>query len=371
LKKSIIKIYKPVFNFLNRNILLNNIIIVFYKKNEQQEKIFERVEYFFKKSLILKIKYKKNRLKYLTLLPFVKCHFGLEVNEFENLSNVWLWYNIDPIINPIDAWEYHYILSRHRRVKDNHSIFNNNIHKIQLQKLSKCFLFATGSSLQKAISNNFEDGYKIVCNTIVKDANLWNFLKPDIIVAGDALYHFSDSNFAKSFRKDLKLRLKETPNTIFIFPDIFQNFVEKEFIEFKNRIIGIPIGKSKSITNNLLENFELPEFGNVLNLLMLPIGCTLSKNIYFWGFDGRAPNDKDFWKNSDMHFYQEFIDELKIEHKAFFNLHIPKGREDDYVKNVHGDVLEESLNAAEKKSFKFHMMHNSYTVALQKRITND
>lgn len=366
------KIYEQLFFILNKYLFKNKIIFVIYSEHEFQERIFERVDFFYKKeALIFKIRYGRRTLKVLTFLPVVKCFFGINEIISVNLTKDWLWYNVDPKINPLDVWEYHYILSRNFDSKKNKLLFIKHINELQSKCFAKCYLFATGSSLELAINKNFNDGYKIVCNTIVKDKKLWNHLSPDIIVAGDALYHFSDSTFAKSFRSDLKKRLIESPNTIFIFPSLFYHFVNLEFREFKNRIIGIPIGDGKDISNNLVNKFELPSYGNVLNLLMLPIGCSISKNIFFWGFDGRAPGDKDFWKNSNKHFYQENVDELKLDHPAFFSYHIPIGNETKYVNNVHGDVLENVLQNAEKKGFVFNTMNFSYTIALQKRIIYD
>ncbi len=366
------KIYKQIFFILSKYLFSNKIIFVCYSDHEHKERIFKRIDFFYKKkSLVFKIRYSKSKLKVLTFLPVIKCFFGINDIISINLSKDWLWYNVDPKINPLDAWEYHYILSRNFDSQKNKLIFIKYINELQPKCLAKCYLFATGSSLELAINKNFNDGYKIVCNTIVKDKKLWKHLSPDIIVAGDALYHFSDSTFAKSFRSDLKKRLTESPNTIFIFPSLFYQFINIEFNEFKNRIIGIPIGDRNDIFNSLVNNFELPSYGNVLNLLMLPIACTISNNIYFWGFDGRAPGDKDFWKNSKNHFYQEHVDELKHDHQAFFNYHIPFENETKYVQNVHGDVLENLLQDAEKKGFVFKTMNFSYTDALQKRLIYD
>lgn len=373
MKRSLVNVYKWFFNLLNKYIFLNHIILVIHSEHEAKDQIFERLNYYFNKNTILiKYKYDSITIKLFAILPILKVHFGIDHTDKKFISNQWLFYNIDPNLNPLDAWEYHTIISLYRKQnKINYIKFKSLLSNIKDNNKNKCYLFATGKSLSNAINHRYDDGNIIVCNTIVKDEVLWKHLKPDIIVAGDALYHFSDSKFAIAFRKDLKKRLSDSNNTFFIFPVIFEQFIYREFSEFKERLIGIPIGKSRNITDNLLERFELPSFGNVLNLLMLPIACTISKNIFFWGFDGRAPLDKDFWENSNSHFYQEHIDELKLDHQAFFNYHIPKGNENKYVNDVHGDILENELSKAEKENFKFVMMHFSHTNAFQKRYNND
>jgi hypothetical protein len=102
--------------------------------------------------------------------------------------------------------------------------------------------------------------------------------------------------------------------------------------------------------------------------MLLPLACTFSKNIFLWGFDGRAPGDAMFWKNSDKHFYNDDVSQLTKLHPAFFDFHVPKGNETNYVKKVHGDALEHFLHAAERNGFSFTMLHFSHTEVLQKRI---
>ena len=111
----------------------------------------------------------------------------------------------------------------------------------------------------------------------------------------------------------------------------------------------------------------MPSLGNVLNILLLPLACTVSTSVRLWGFDGRAPDDKLFWSNSSKHSYPELMPELVEEHPAFFAAFVPKNRESDYVKSVHGDELDKCLVAAERDGYQFVMMHFSWTETLNKR----
>jgi hypothetical protein len=89
--------------------------------------------------------------------------------------------------------------------------------------------------------------------------------------------------------------------------------------------------------------------------------------VKLWGFDGRAPDDKSFWANSNKQSYPELMDGLRAEHPAFFSTLVPAGRETEYVKNVHGDALERRLQRAEANGFQFVMMHFSWTETLNRR----
>jgi hypothetical protein len=200
----------------------------------------------------------------------------------------------------------------------------------------------------------------------VRDKALWHHLNPDFIVAGDAAYHFGHTAFARTFRHDLAMRLNET-RTYFVYPSRFDSVVRQEFSSFAERLIPIPNSHRMHIHADLTREFTLPNVGNVLALLLLPLACTLSKHICLWGFDGRAPGDKLFWGNSNKHSYPELLPELQKAHPRFFDHYVPKEDPYRYVRHVHGDNLDKIMKVAEAEGWRFDMMHHSWTPTLKKR----
>lgn len=241
-------------------------------------------------------------------------------------------------------------------------------HVQMLAPHERCYLFGTGTSLERALHRSFDDGYRIVCNTIVRDPELWRHLKPHFIVAGDAIYHFGFTAFAKSFRRDLADRLRESCGmTLFVYPELFHAIVQREMPDLADVLVPVPVGAHERIHVDLKSQFALPALGNVLNNLLLPLGCTLSRRIFLWGFDGRAPGDKLFWSNSTKHSYPELMQFLIDAHPAFYETLVPRNKEESYVNAVHGDELEARLQEAERDGFSFSMMHPSWTKTLQRR----
>jgi hypothetical protein len=281
------------------------------------------------------------------------------VNPSKNQDEAWNWFSF--------VQQYYGLPDLYRR-SDSVRKLKERIAELQKLNFEKVYLFGTGTSLEKAMNIDFRDGCRVVCNTIVKDKDLWHHLEPHIIVAGDAIYHFGPDDYAKAFRHDLRERLSES-ETCFVYPELFDSLVAREFADFDDRLIPVPFGTHKGICCNLIERFELPDLGNILNVLLLPLGCTLSANIYLWGFDGRAPDDKFFWSNSDKHFYQEHFQALIDAHPAFFEHHVPKDDPSQYVRSVFGDYLNQQLSIAEQNGMKFEMMHSSWTPTLNKRFT--
>lgn len=283
-------------------------------------------------------------------------------------------FDVDFRTNPSDGWAWTglscYVRAEQIDFSNAHKHFSERITTLKQESRTKCYIFGTGPSLEAALDHRWNDGYRIVCNTIVRDPFLWDYLDPDFIVAGDAIYHFGHTEFARAFRRDLCARLQNS-KTLFVYPAQFHAIVEKELAGLEAHLIPVPSGWRRTINNDLTRSFQLPSLGNVLGLLLLPLACTLSKNIYLWGFDGRAPNDKMFWSNSSKHTYAEHLDELKKAHPRFFEYYVPISDPNKYVRNYQGDQLEVALQLAERNGWTFEMMHRSWTPVLQKRYRGD
>jgi len=187
-------------------------------------------------------------------------------------------FHIDSRFNPIDGWDWcrlsNFILEHKANIEDAELRFNKYICWLKQQAYNKRYVFGTGPSLEKALDQNWSDGYRIVCNTIVRDPILWKHINPHFIVAGDAIYHFGHTNFAKQFRQDLAKRLNET-ETFFLYPDLFDVIVQRELSQFSNKLIPIPEEYYEKIHTDLTRQFIIPGLNNVLASLLLPLACTL------------------------------------------------------------------------------------------------
>jgi hypothetical protein len=257
---------------------------------------------------------------------------------------------------------------RRKAVAAARQILVDHVQRLNVGGPRPVYLFGTGPSLRLAGERSFSDGATIVCNTIVRDAELWHHLAPAFFVAGDAIYHFGHTPHARAFRADALRRLQESDGrTLFVYPAQFDVIVRSEFRGVQSLLVPIPNGDHTDCTVDLTKRFGLPQLENVLNLLLLPLACTLSHDVRLWGFDGRAPTDGGFWSNSDRHAYPELMQSIRDAHPAFFANKTPKGDEGQYAIKVHGDLLEYRLAEAERRGFQFRMLHHSWTPTLQKR----
>jgi hypothetical protein len=280
-------------------------------------------------------------------------------------------FEVDPLQNPLASWNWHNVIKavspiRADRIQQSKLRFVSLIESLAKSNHRKCYIFGTGPSLEKAAAINFDDGYKIICNTICKDRDFFMKIKPHILVAGDALYHFSETKHAQAFQRDVEQRMEEA-NFTFCYPALFDAFVRRRFPRFEDRLIPIPVGKAFDLTVDMTREFYLPVTGNTLGLLLLPIACQLAKNILMLGFDGRRPTDKFFWANSIKHSYPDLTEEMAAEYPAFYSHFLPKEKPLAYVTSVHGDALDEAMTMAEKKGWSFTLLSPSTSPALARR----
>jgi hypothetical protein len=300
------------------------------------------------------------------------CYFGPRppfVKLLRALRGSIYW--VDDSLNPEAGWEWcdlaldQFILNG-GRIPDTSHKFRRIVEKLQQLSFQRCYVFGTGPSLARAIERDWSDGVRVVCNTIVRDKELWNHINPHFVVAGDGIYHFGYTEHAKAFRRDLAVRLKET-DTYFLLPDRFYPMVIDELADSLDRVLPVPVSASMEIGHSLAREYKLPGLPNVLNMLLLPLGCTLAKTVALWGFDGRAPSDTLFWSNSSKQSYPELMAGLRQAHPAFFEAQVPKSDPAKYVRAVHGDLLEQLLSSAEARGWTFMMLHDCWTPTLQRR----
>jgi len=308
----------------------------------------------------------------LVLSPAPLLLFGITLDDLPTWAKLHSGiFNVDHVRNPMDGWSwceagtYAYGI-QNAEVSQRRLLAH--LGKVRQEGFDRCYIFGTGPSLERARHRPWDDGARVVCNTIVRDAELWHHIDPHIVAAGDAIYHFGFTEFALAFRRDLHQRLAESPQVLFVYPDYFDFIVQREFAAYADRLVPIPNGVEPRVHDDLAVNFSLPPLGNVLNKLLLPLGCNLSKQVGLWGFDGRAPKDQLFWSNSQKQSYTELLPTLQAAHPAFFDHFVPRENPEKYVQSVHGDVLEYLLSQAEQAGWTFSMLHHTWTPTLAKRM---
>jgi hypothetical protein len=225
----------------------------------------------------------------------------------------------------------------------------------------KSYIFGTGPSLQEAFNFDLSDGLRIVCNSIVKNRELLEHIKPHIIVAGDPVFHFGCSRYAEQFRKEL-IEVIQKYGMDFFYPFFYARLFESHYLDLVDRSFSIPqVGRS-DFNLDLSREYVLKGMDNILTLLMLPLATTLTDEIRIIGCDGRKPDEDYFWKHHTSSQYDDLMESVKKCHPAFFN-HVVY---EDYY-DQHCENLEILFGQAERKGKHIKSITKSYIPALLAR----
>ena len=108
--------------------------------------------------------------------------------------------------------------------------------------------------------------------------------------------------------------------------------------------------------------FEIKGLHNILNQLLLPLGSSLSNEIYLLGFDGRKQTDKHFWKSLGSVNYEDLKKFHQQAHPGFF-----KGINYEEYANTQSELAESIMKLGEKMGKKYYCLNESSNKALQKR----
>ena len=162
-------------------------------------------------------------------------------------------------------------------------IFENSVRKFK-KKYKKSYIFGRGPSLEKALTMDFSDGVRIVCNQIVNNSDLMNRIKPDIIIAGDHCWNIGCNKLSDHFRRDTVNWIRNN-DTFFVLPLDSYQLILNHFPEIKGKLVGIPYG-AKSHNFDLLKQFNTMGSFGVFFEFLFPLACTITDVVMMLGFDG-------------------------------------------------------------------------------------
>ncbi len=235
---------------------------------------------------------------------------------------------------------------------------------IKILRSKKSYIFTSGPSIEEYEKFEFNDGVKLICNTITLNKKLLQKVKPDILFFADPLFHYGPSKYAAEFRDSVKQVLDDYPDLFIVSTIKYFYMLSTLFSNYKDRIICIPVEAEGVINLDIDKNdsFFVRATDNIFTLLMLPVASAVSEEIYTIGVDGKplSLNDK-FWRYGKNTQNNDSYDSLKRLHPGFFNLDY----NDFYLK--HCDVVGAYINRIEVGGTKVSSLTASYIPGLRRR----
>jgi hypothetical protein len=237
-----------------------------------------------------------------------------------------------------------------------------NFHKLikKHNMKNKSYCFATGPSFDRYKEFEYDNSFKVICNSTVKNAEFLEYIGgPDVLVFADPVFHFSPCEYSALFR-DHVISVVRKYGCFVIVQEYTVPLLTKHYPELTNFLIGMPIGKDFNIPS--YEKFYVKGFSNILTLYMLPIASAISDEIFIIGADGRNPDEKYFWKHSSSAQYDNLMETVFETHPSFF-------RDRDYADyyQKHCKNLEKLITYGESFGKNYFSLTESYIPALKKR----
>lgn len=222
-------------------------------------------------------------------------------------------------------------------------------------------VFGTGPSLSDAFKVSFDGVNTIVANSMVKNVELLDHLRPKMIVCADAIFHAGPSTYAEEFRQHLRFALSRYQCPL-VVPERDIHIYRRYFADEPFKIISVPFESGETPNYRMLEDFCVTTTGNVLTLFSLQIALSLSSSVDIYGCDGRPKEENSyFWGHDKSAQFNDRMDDIKNAHPGFFNISY-----DDYY-GEHCDTLEAWLAHAESLGKVARSRTFSYIDALVRR----
>jgi len=247
------------------------------------------------------------------------------------------------------------ILERRKKSRQNMEKAAENV-----SSMKDVYIFGTGPSLERAVDFDFSNGIRIVCNTIVKNDELLDYIRPHFIIAADADFHFGCSCYAAQFRSDLVKALEKT-GAMFVCPEVHAPLMLHHYPQLAEHIIGIPVVNSR-LNLDLLKKFWLSAKDNVMVQFLIPLASSIGQRIHMIGFDGKKPEDQKFWSHDPASQYSSLMKSVEDCHPAFF-----KFRNYDHYFERHCKLIEDIISFGERMGREFISLTDSVIPALAYR----
>ncbi|MFW6312190.1 MAG: hypothetical protein ACOC1K_08165, partial [Nanoarchaeota archaeon] len=244
-----------------------------------------------------------------------------------------------------------------------YDLSSQNFSKLKKKNKEKSYVFCTGPSIEKAYNYDFNDGFNVICNSIVKNDELMDHIQPDLLTFADPVFHFGPSRYAERFRK-MMIEAVRKYDLFVAVPDGKASLLLAHYPELENRIIITR--KADSFNFPKVDNIRIRGTSNILTLFMLPFASSLSNEIYLIGCDGREEGEDYFWEHNPEVQFEGLKETAFKTHPSFFRDRIYT----DYYKQ-HCETLENLLEYGGKKGKEYYSLTESYIPALKRRHVDD
>jgi hypothetical protein len=180
------------------------------------------------------------------------------------------------------------------------------------------FVLGTGPSATAIDLATVDAEIRIACNSAVRNRELLERYRPQILCFGDPVFHCGPSIYAATFRRDMLDAVRDYDLLVVTTSDWATLLLANE-PELVERMIvlrsdpGVPYRLPNTV------DLRVRRTMNILTIAMLPVAGALADVIEIAGCDGRKPDEDYFWQhNRQVQYTDELMRTAFDAHPSFF-----------------------------------------------------
>jgi hypothetical protein len=265
----------------------------------------------------------------------------------------------------------------------------------RVKGFERAYVFGTGPSLDNATKFDYSDGFRVVCNSIVKNEKIMDHIKPHLLVFGDPQHHTSPCKYAAAFR-EAAVNAVNKFDCYILTEDYHLPLLLAHYPDLKDRIIGIEApgvwemslfeiirlvltrphklpwfdkipGHDDKYNFPTLDKFYVRLTGSVLPSYMVPVASAACKEICIIGADGRDPKGRKpdetyIWGYSSTCQFYDLMQTAFDTHPSYFR---DRPFTEDF--NIYCENFDELITFGESMGKKYYTLMPSFIPALAKR----
>lgn len=228
---------------------------------------------------------------------------------------------------------------------------------------SRARLFCSGPSIDEVRLNEYNDSINIICNSMVKDKEWLERIRPHILTFTDPNYYLSPTEYCKRFFEDV-IHGEILYDYYVIVYEYEVPLLLSHYPELSGRVIGIA-NDEISYTYPSENQLSVKPTKNILTEMMIPIASALCDSIEIAGCTGRNPDENFYWKHNGRTQYLDLM-------QSIFDMYPSLFRDQNYSNyyECHCQSVEELLEYGEERGKSYKSITTSYIPALANRTVN-
>lgn len=245
---------------------------------------------------------------YWKMKPSLAYHFLAHCRRADIADATWFW---------VSDRGWTRLAERYSPVPEPSSAAVERLLDLRVQGGS-AFVLGTGPSATMIDLATVDAEIRIACNSAVRNRELLERYRPQILCFGDPVFHCGPSVYAATFRRDMIKAVRDYDLLVVSTSDWATLLLANE-PELVERLVVLRSDPGVPYRLPDTTDVRVRRTMNILTIAMLPVAGALADVIEIAGCDGRKPDEDYFWQhNRQVQYTDELMRTAFDAHPSFF-----------------------------------------------------